>query len=126
MDLSKVEWLEPPETEPGEKHLNCCQKTLAGCCDILGMTPEEAEGLGAYFGGGLRCGEICGPAAAALMLLGRIYGGDPAQVDQGKDFLIAFAKANGTWLCSELRDEDHVRCEAAIQFAIDYVRALAR
>lgn len=126
MDLSKIEWLNPPETAPGEKHPNCCQKTLLGCCDAVGMTPEQAERLGAYFGGGMRCGGICGPAAAGLMLLGQLYGDDPAEVDRGKEFLIAFAGANGTWLCSELRDEEHVRCEAAIQFAIDYIRALAR
>lgn len=126
MDLSKIEWLDPPETAPGEKHLNCCQKTLLGCCGVLDMTPQEAEGLGAYFGGGMRCKETCGPAVAALMLLGRLYGDDPAEADRGKEFLTAFAQKNGTWLCGELRDEEHVRCEAAIQFAIDYVRALAR
>ena len=125
MELSKIEWLEPPELEPGEeKHLNCCQQVLIAGCDILGVSPEQAERMGAYFGGGMRCGGTCGPVNATLMLLGQLYGDDPKCVDYGKDFLIAFAEANGSWLCSDIKDEEHVRCEAAIEFAKEYIKKL--
>jgi hypothetical protein len=40
MDVKKIEWLEPPALEPGEKHLNCCQKTLIACRDIIGISEE--------------------------------------------------------------------------------------
>lgn len=124
MDLSKVEWLDAPVPEPGEKHINCFQKTLIEGCHILGISPEQAERIGVYFGGGMRCGGTCGPVNATLLLLGQLYGDDPAHVDAGKDFLIAFAEANGSWLCSEIKDEEHTRCEAAIEFAKDYIKKL--
>ena len=126
MDLEKVEWLSPPALEPGEKHLNCCQQTLIAGCELLGVSPEEAERLGYYFGGGMRCGGTCGPVNAVLMILGHLYGDDPACADYGKDFLIAFAQANGSWLCSDIKDEEHIRCEAAIEFAKDYLNKLPR
>lgn len=126
MDLSKVEWLEAPAPEPGaEKHLNCFQRTLMVGSHILGITPEQAERMGTYFGGGMRCGGTCGPVNAALLLLGQLYGDDPAHRDCGKEFLIAFAQANGSWLCKDIRDEEHVRCDAAIKFACDYINKLA-
>lgn len=126
MDWEKVEWLNPPELEPGEKHLNCCQQVLMANCDLLGVTEAEAEAMGAYFGGGMRCGGTCGPVNATLMILGKLYGEDPEKIDMGKEFLIEFAKANGSWLCCDIKDEEHVRCEAAIQFAKDYINKLAR
>ena len=126
MELSKVNWLEPPAVEPGEKHLNCCQRTLIACRDVLGISEYEAEKLGFCFGGGMRHGGPCGPVSAALMLLGHMYGGDEGNIDCGKEFLIKFAEANnGSWLCSDIKDEEHARCEAAIQFAIDYIKKLS-
>lgn len=124
MDLSKVEWLEAPVPEPGEEHINCFQKTLMEGCHILGISEEQAKRMGVYFGGGMRCGGTCGPVNATLLLLGQLYGDDPAHVDAGVDFLKAFAEANGSWLCSDIKDEDHVRCEAAIEFAKDYIKKL--
>jgi C_GCAxxG_C_C family probable redox protein len=125
MDVKKIEWLEPPALEPGEKHLNCCQKTLIACRDIIGISEEEAERLGTYFGGGMRYGGVCGPVSAVLMILGKLYGGDDGSVDFGKDFMIEFAKANNnSWLCEDIRDEEHTRCDAAIEYAIEYVKKL--
>lgn len=125
MDLKEIMWLDAPEPEPGEKHLNCCQQTLIACCDLLGVSPEQAERMGTYFGGGMRCGGTCGPVNAALLLLGQMFGDDPACADYGKEFLTAFAEANGSWLCSDIRDEEHIRCDKAIRFANDYIKKLA-
>ena len=125
MDVSKIEWMEPPPAEPGApEHLNCFQQTLTAGADILGIGQEQAKNMGAYFGGGMRCGGTCGPVNAALLLLGQLYGTDPSHADEGKDFLLAFAEANGgSWLCEDIRDEEHIRCEAAIRFAQDYIAA---
>lgn len=128
MDLSKVEWLAPPQAEPGApEHLNCFQRTLLPFASVLGMEEEQAKRAGAYFGGGMGWGGTCGPVNAALLLLGAIYGGDPAHGDAGKEFLVRFGEANGSWLCEDIRDEPRVRCEKAIQFVRDYIEdALAR
>lgn len=124
MDLSKIKWLDAPIAEPGEKHMNCFQQTLVEGCRILGISPEQAERMGVYFGGGMCCGGTCGPVNATLLLLGQLYGGDPVHADAGKEFLIAFAGANGSWLCSDIKDEEHFRCEAAIAFAKEYIKKL--
>lgn len=127
MDLSEVKWLDPPPMEPGApEHLNCCQRTLMALADVLGVSEEQAKRMGAHFGGGMRCGGTCGPVNAALLALGALYGTDPARVDAGKEFLIAFAEANsGSWLCADIKDPEKVRCEAAIRFAQEYVRKAA-
>jgi len=125
LDLEKVEWLNGPEPKPGEpEHLNCFQRTLIPNCDLLGITPEQAKRIGAYFGGGMRAQGTCGPVNATLLLLGALYGTDQEKKDAGKDFLIAYAKANGSWLCSDIRDEEHIRCNAAIEFAKDYIKRI--
>ena len=122
MDVNKIEWLAPPELEPGEKHLNCCQRTLIACHEIMGISEEDAERLGTYFGGGMRHGGPCGPVSAVLMILGKLYGADD---DRGKDFMIEFAKAHkNSWLCGDIRDEEHTLCEGAIEYAIEYVKKL--
>ena len=124
-DLDQVEWLGAPEPKPGEpEHLNCFQRTLMPHCDLLGMSEEEAKRIGAYFGGGMRAQGTCGPVNATLLLLGALYGTDPEKKDAGKEFLIAFAKANGSWLCSDIRDEEHSRCNQAVAFAQDYMNKL--
>lgn len=126
MDYREIKWMEaPPEQPGGEKHLNCFQRTLMANCDILGISQAQCEQMGAYFGGGMGCGGTCGPVNATLLLLGQLFGDDPTRKDAGKEFLVAFAKANGgSWLCSDIRDEDHVRCEAAIAFAAAYIEKL--
>ncbi len=122
MDLSHIEWLPaPPAGEGASEHLNCFQRVLVPCSDLLGTDEAHAKRAGAYFGGGLGHGGLCGPAAAGLLLLGELYGGDPARVDEGKRFLLAFAGVNGSWLCDDIRDEPHVRCERAIRFTLDYI-----
>ena len=121
-DLDKVEWLETPEKKPDEpEHLNCFQRTLMPNCDLLGITEEEAKRMGTYFGGGMRAQGTCGPVNAVLLLLGAIYGNDEEYKDAGKNFLISFARANGSWLCADIRDEEHNRCNAAIEFAKQYI-----
>ena len=123
LDLSKVEWLGTPEPKPGEaEHLNCFQRTLLPNCHLLGISEDEAKRIGTYFGGGMRAGGTCGPVNATLLILGHIYGNDKEAQDAGKEFLLAYAKANGSWLCEDIRDEEHVKCNAAIEFALDYIK----
>lgn len=38
--------------------------------DRLGLTPEQANALGAHFGSGMRHGSTCGAVSGALMVLG--------------------------------------------------------
>ena len=57
MELSQIQWLEPPPPDPsGERHLNCFQQTIRVHYDLLRMDEEQDMRLGCYLGGGLRCG----------------------------------------------------------------------
>ena len=47
-------------TELHESGCNCCQAVLGACCDKWKMDPDTAYRLGAFFGGGMRRGEVCG------------------------------------------------------------------
>ena len=126
-DLEQVNWLSAPDPKPGEpEHLNCFQRTLIPNCDLLGVTEEEAKRMGSFFGGGMRAQGTCGPVNATLLLLGAIYGSDSAAKDKGKEFLIAFARASGSWLCADIRDEEHIRCNAAIAFAKEYINNIRK
>ena len=57
-----------------ESGSNCCQAVLGACCDHWNMDEDTAYRLGAFFGGGMRRGEVCGAVTGALMALGLEYG----------------------------------------------------
>ena len=61
-------------TELHESGCNCCQAVLGACCEKWNMDPDTAYRLGAFFGGGMRRGEVCGAVTGALMALGLEYG----------------------------------------------------
>ena len=56
-------------------HYNCCQAVLVTFADRLGLTPEQANALGAHFGSGMRHGSTCGAVSGALMVLGLLCEG---------------------------------------------------
>ena len=65
--LEEVKYL---RTEPDGRHYNCAQSLLVPFAPEFGLTPEEADKLGAFFGSGMLHGSTCGALSATLMLLG--------------------------------------------------------
>ena len=51
---------------------NCAQCVLSALGDYTGMDEKTALAISAGFGGGVRCGEICGAVSGAVMALGNI------------------------------------------------------
>ena len=51
---------------------NCCQAVIMCCAERYGLTEEQAYRLGAFFGGGMRCGEVCGAVSGMMMVYGLI------------------------------------------------------
>lgn len=122
MELDKVIWTPTPELKPDEeRHINCFQKTLSVFAERMGLEPESALNMGVYYGGGMRHGGICGPANAGLLILGWFFGADAANADVGREYLEAFAKANASWLCSDIRDDERKNCAKAIDWAIAWL-----
>ena len=63
-----------------EKGLNCGQSVLLAFTDVTGFTEEQSMALASGFGGGLRCGGICGVVNAAVVVLGMAY---PSTLENG-------------------------------------------
>lgn len=49
---------------------NCAQSVLLACAGYTGLDEKTALAISAPFGGGMRCGEMCGAVAGGLMALG--------------------------------------------------------
>lgn len=79
-------------------HYNCCQAVLVAFADRMGLTPEQANALGAHFGAGMRHGSTCGAVSGALMVLGAL-GYDEKQAGA---LLRAFREEHGALDCAAL------------------------
>ena len=49
---------------------NCAQTIMEVYADDLGINKELANHLGCNFGGGMKCGSVCGAITSGLMILG--------------------------------------------------------
>ena len=52
---------------------NCAQSVLAALGSYTGLDEKTALSVAGGFGGGVRCGEICGAASGAVMALGLAF-----------------------------------------------------
>ena len=111
--------------------LNCAQATLLPFAEDLGLDKETALRMAAAFGRGLRCGEICGAAAGAAMVMGLKYGQRTEDDNEAKAdcyarieaFMEAFRIENGSLLCRDILvgASPRLRCEKAVAFAANAI-----
>lgn len=106
-----------------KQRYNCCQSILCSVCDHCGIDDDTAYHLGAFFGAGMRCGEVCGALTGTLMALGLKYGDENnRQCRVSRDFLEQFEQKYGTLLCRDLlRQNGKAGCERYIEFAAHYL-----
>ena len=115
---------EEKATKFHESGCNCCQAVLESCCERFHMDEETAYRLGAFFGGGMRRGEVCGAVTGALMALGLEYGDeDNRKCMKSQAFLKAFQQEYGTLLCKELLPEDGKKKKELCPGFINYCAA---
>ena len=105
---------------------NCCQAVFMVCSEKFGISQEQAYRLGAFFGGGFRCEEVCGAVSGAMMGLGMAYGDENnRECTKSKAFLDAFREAYGSILCRDLVQpagmEKKAMCPDYIKFAANYL-----
>lgn len=110
-----------------EKGLNCGQSVLLAFTDVTGFTEEQSMALASGFGGGLRCGGICGVVNAAAVVLGMAY---PSTLENGpagkkrsseltKAFQQRFAERFRQLNCRELlADKELVGTELAQELGV--------
>ena len=93
-----------------DKQFNCAQAVFGALAGDIGISAEAALKCAACFGGGMRCGEVCGAVTGALMALGVRFGSAKENDPEGKaaayqrsvPFLNRFREKHGTVLCKEL------------------------
>ncbi len=98
---------------------NCSQAVIGAYAKDLGLDENTAMKMAGAFGGGMRCGEVCGGVTGALMALGLKYGQESGDDQDAKAncnnltirFMDEYVKRNKSYLCKELlgfdvRDEE--------------------
>ena len=120
--IDSMDYLEKA-TKLHESGCNCCQAVIMCVAEKYGLTEEQAYRLGAFFGGGMRCGEVCGAVTGGLMALGLEYGDENnRQCGASKAFQKAFKDAHGSLLCRELLERNQRKmCPTFINFAAKYL-----
>lgn len=91
-------------------NFNCSQAVFAAFATENHMEESLALKLGTQFGGGARCGQLCGAVAGALLVLGLKYGHSHSDNAEEKarayrlatEFNQRFCERNGTVVCKEL------------------------
>jgi len=93
---------------------NCAQATLGALCEGTELDLNTAFKLTNGFGGGVRCGELCGAVSGAVMVIGLKCGfyieKDMKQKaycnERVYEFLERFREVNGSLICRELLGVD--------------------
>lgn len=121
--MTKFEQVAALRNDPNT-HYNCAQSVLIPFAEELGLTPEQAYGLAANFGGGMGCGSVCGAVTGALMALG----GLDLPVLKRAELMDQFREANGSLNCAELvkaaaerGEPKKVHCDRVILECVDFV-----
>lgn len=91
---------------------NCAQAVLSSFSEKYGMKQEDAYRIATGFGGGIRCGEVCGAVAGGVLVVGLKYGNDTQEEGNTKwlcyektvEFTNIFQKRKGSIVCRELLD----------------------
>lgn len=85
---------------------SCSQAVLGAFAPALGLDLRQAVQVSACFGGGMRCGSVCGACTGALMVLGLQYAGDGRDHSLTNklttELLRRFELENGAMLCKVL------------------------
>lgn len=94
--------------------MNCTQTVLNVFSAETGISTEDSFLLGSCFGGGMRCGEVCGAVTGALMVLGKVGGFSSAEDVGTKQesneraycFMHRFSDQFGSVVCKDLLGDD--------------------
>lgn len=90
--------------------MNCAQAVFSALTADSGLDRNQALRIASCFGGGMRCGEVCGAVTGALMAIGLCRGYDSPDDPDAKarsnalalEFERRFIGKNGSILCREL------------------------
>ena len=93
--------------------VNCAQCVLCSAEEYIGIDRETAMKVASGFGGGMRCGEVCGCLTGAIIALGLC-----GKEKLGKSFADTFKEDKGAIRCRTLK-RNKVPCNELIKYAGD-------
>lgn len=83
--------------------LNCAQSVLCSLEEITQLPFETGKKIAEGFGGGVRCGEICGSVSGGVMALGLTH--DKPIADEVRAYTQRFCEEFGCIRCQELLEK---------------------
>lgn len=94
---------------------NCAQCVLLACGEYTGLDEKTAIAVSAPFGGGMRCGEMCGAVSGGLMAVGLNRGAakKDAVAAMAKRLSAEFKERMGCLRCQDLKRAG-VSCDSCI------------
>lgn len=115
-----------------EKGFNCSQSVLAALSEETGLDETLSARLGTCFGGGMRCGNVCGAVTGGLMAIGCacMSGADPSAEKDRSTVLTheleeRFSAEMGSLLCAEiLKANGRAVCPRCIGFAAEVTKEI--
>lgn len=109
---------------------NCAQTVMRTYAEELGMSEELAAKIGCNFGGGMKCGGVCGAITSGLMVLGAKEIDDPGILNEYRNEIAA--KHDGMINCADLLRTNakkggskKAHCDGLICEAIELIDKLA-
>lgn len=105
---------------------NCAQSVLGACGKYTGLDKNTALAISAGFGGGVRCGEICGAISGCVMAVGMANPFTDGKNSEAKTRIAeltklctgAFREKFGCVRCVELK-EAGISCDEIIQYGAE-------
>lgn len=108
---------------------NCAQAILRSYADEIGMTEEQASCIACNFGGGMKCGGVCGVITSGLMVLGAKGIDDPVTIGEFRRSIAA--NHDGKINCAELLKANAAKggnkkehCDGMIKESIELIDRL--
>ena len=105
---------------------NCAQTLMRVYAAEIGLTEEQAAAIGCNFGGGMKCGGLCGVITGGYMILGARGVTDPKILRQFRDRIAG--NHGGLINCSDLLRANAERggvkkehCDGMIREAIEAI-----
>ena len=90
-----------------DQGFNCAQSVLAALGDYTGLDEKTALAVSGGFGGGVRCGEICGACSGAVMALGLAH---PHTIGEDAEARGKISKMTGAFTRQFADDQGCLRC----------------
>ena len=109
-----------------ESGFNCAQSVLGALGEYTGMDEKNAMAITGGFGGGVRCGEICGAVSGGVMALGLAFPHSDSGDAQARkkisalagEYTAEFTKKYGCIRCQDLK-HNRISCSELIEHAAE-------